>query len=159
GPPGELATTILTGRSRYAARAVPTRRMAGAAMPTVRAARLLRTWRRGDAIFHHRYAVSRPRSHSREGIEAAPSTRAPRKLIVGLPPFSDASRYRPPRAPCPNGESPWKSGRSDEDRPLPSPCRPRSHPLSHRSEDGFLGTALRFPQATVCRDGRESTRR
>src|SRR5262249_23415703 len=81
------------------------------------------------------------------------------QVVYRFTPFSDASRSRPPRAPCPNCGSPWKSGRSDEDRSLPSPCRPRSHPLSHRSEDGFLGTALRFPQATVCRDGRELIRR
>src|SRR5262249_22327502 len=66
-------------------------------------------------------------------------------------PISDASRSRPPRAPCPNCGSPWKSGRSGEDRPLPSPSWSRSRRLSHRSEDGFLGTALRFPRATVCR--------
>src|SRR5262249_45247613 len=74
-------------------------------------------------------------------------------------PISDASRSKPLRAPCPNCERPWKSGRSGADRPSPFPSPPRSHPSSHRSEDGFLGTALRFPRATVCRGGRKSTRR
>src|SRR5262245_37079251 len=46
GPPGVLATTILTGRSGYAANAVPMRRTAGAASPA--SAALIRRRRDGD---------------------------------------------------------------------------------------------------------------
>src|SRR6266446_1638023 len=73
--------------------------------------------------------------------------------------LTDESRSRPPRCPCPNCERPWKSGRSDEDRPLPFQYRLRSRPSLHPRQGVFLEKALRFLRATACRDGRELTRR
>src|SRR5262249_23612580 len=42
----------------------------------------------------------------------------PHKMVSGI---HGRSRSRFPQSPCPNCEPPWKSGRSDADRPSPFP--------------------------------------
>src|SRR5258707_11099197 len=76
----------------------------------------------------HKCAAGRPRWHSGEGNEAAPSIRALFIPSIADCGFRGVSRSRPPRAPWPNCESPWRPGRSNEDRPLPFLCPPLSRP-------------------------------